>query len=131
MIIDGYPVSAPETARPSSCSDRPRRRSGPHLGYWASDLCPYLPQPIDFVDEDWDLDERMMVVEYLQAGEIKTQWRGGSYCRLCDRKGSTGMGSKCLTDGTYTWPEGFAHYVEDHAVKPPQEFIDHIRRQRK
>ena len=37
------------------------------------------------------------------------------------------MGTKCLTlDGTWVWPEGFAHSIEAHSVRPPQEFIDHL-----
>ncbi len=36
------------------------------------------------------------------------------------------MGSMCLTDGTYGWPQGFAHYVEAHGVRPPEEFVRHV-----
>ena len=25
------------------------------------------------------------------------------------------------------WPEGFAHYLEQHDVKPPAEFLEHVR----
>ena len=38
------------------------------------------------------------------------------------------MGGTDLSDGHYVWPFGFAHYVEAHGVKPPQEFIDHVWR---
>lgn len=117
MILDGFP---------SPGTDRPRHRSGPHLGYWANDRHPELPEPADFIDENWDADERRQVADYLKAGETKTMWRGFSYCRLCDK---SLLGTTCLTDGTYTWPEGFAHYIEEHAVKPPEEFLAHVRAQ--
>lgn len=117
MLLDGYP---------SPGTDRPRHRGGPHLGYWANDRHPELPNPGDFIDEDWDADERARVANYLKAGETKTMWRGFSYCRLC---GKDMLGTTCLTDGTYTWPEGFAHYIQAHAVKPPEEFLAHVRAQ--
>ena len=31
-----------------------------------------------------------------------------------------------LTDGRWVWPQGFAHYVEVHGVRPPQAFLDDI-----
>ena len=36
------------------------------------------------------------------------------------------MGSECQTDGVFIWPEGFAHYLEAHAVRPPEEFVRHV-----
>ena len=43
---------------------------------------------------------------------------------MCDNRGN---GSLELTDGTYVWPEGLAHYVEQHGVKLPGEFLEHAR----
>ena len=34
------------------------------------------------------------------------------------------MGSWDLTDGTWVWPEGLAHYIEAHGVILPEEFVD-------
>ena len=36
---------------------------------------------------------------------------------MCDN------GSREFTDGTWLWPEGFSHYVENHQVRPPAEFV--------
>jgi hypothetical protein len=36
------------------------------------------------------------------------------------------MGCSALTDGVYVWPEGFAHYIRRHGVKPSDQFITHI-----
>ena len=43
---------------------RPRRL----IGYWRSDDSPNWPDPIDFVDEQWDRDEREVVGSYLSRG---------------------------------------------------------------
>jgi hypothetical protein len=100
------------------------------LGYWKSsysfDCAEHLPDPHNYVDEAWaKTAECTQVIAHLKAGRILESWRGSSWCRFgCEIQN----GSHCLTDGTYAWPEGFAHYLEHHAVKPPQEFIDHIMR---
>lgn len=37
------------------------------------------------------------------------------------------MGTHCFTaDGSWVWPEGFAHYVEKHGVRPNKDFIGHL-----
>lgn len=38
------------------------------------------------------------------------------------------MGSKCLTDGNWVWPEGLAHYIEAHEVRLPDEFVDGMQK---
>jgi len=104
------------------------------IGYWASCADPdadsyiqkgvELPWPGDFIDESWDANERAMVVKYLKKGEMTEQWLGESRCRLC----SEPNGAEDLSDAHYTWPSGFAHYVEEHGVKPAAEFINHVWR---
>ena len=111
------------------------------VGYWNGGRCGdhtppdlaawtrALPDPHDYIDMHWDHDERHRVVELLRLGTPFVSWKGYSFCRCCKVAGSerSGNGTKCLTfDGTWVWPEGFAHYVDAHAVKPPQEFIDHV-----
>jgi len=85
-----------------------------------------LPVPWDYVDETWDENEKFAVLAHLKLGTEFEAWRGFSWCRFrCDGRMS---GHRDLTDGTYVWPEGFAHYVEVHNVKPPEEFIRHALR---
>jgi hypothetical protein len=44
---------------------------------------------------------------------------------MCDKQNGSGE----FTDGTYAWPEGLAHYVYDHKVRLPEEFVRHALRQ--
>jgi hypothetical protein len=137
MILDRHP-------------DQPGRRDGrKYIGYWHSiaidpktlQVLPYqglefvkyemhfgkagLPLPSEAVDSQWDPHEKALVLAYLRVGKTSEQWKGYSWCRFgC--KGHAEMGTTDLTDGTYVWPEGFAHYIEHHGVRPPQEFIDHV-----
>jgi hypothetical protein len=99
------------------------------LGYWhraasmaAGPVGDPWPKPQDMVDEGWDASERPGaagyldrdgVASYLERGFIARAYMGLSPCRLC------GQNNGCLelTDGTFLWPEGLAHYVRDHAVR--------------
>ena len=107
--------------RHPDCPDKPHKA----IGYWNEDV-----NPRDFVDESWDENQRNTVVSYLEITlglrhlrrKVLYRWRGSSYCRFCNQRN----GSRCYTDGTYVWPSGFSHYLLEHGVKPPKEFIDHV-----
>ena len=100
------------------------------IGYWQDDG-PGSAQ--NAVDENWDPAEREMVISYLKLENDETNdevqvlqsWRGLSFCRLCEEAN----GNSCVGDKQYNWPQGFLHYIEKHHVKPPQDFIDHVRQQ--
>lgn len=92
------------------------------IGYWDGERARGWPSPRRFVDDTWDADERDLVAEYLRRGFVARSFMGLSPCRFCERPN----GALELTDRTFVWPEGLAHYVADHAVRPPQQFIDHV-----
>jgi len=81
--------------------------------------------PADFVDASWNAQERQTILGYIRAGRVETQWRGPSWCRMCKARDLREMGSADLTDGVYVWPQGYAHYIEKHGVRPPPEFVQH------
>ena len=65
------------------------------------------------------------VLRYLRSGHTHTSFLGVSYCRFgCEWV----EGSRCITDGTWVWPEGLVHYVEVHNVPLPDEFLKRMRR---
>lgn len=79
----------------------------------------------DFIDPAWDARERESVLRYVTdwkyRGESCTGW---STCRCCGKSN----GSADFGDGVYVWPEGFGHYIAEHCVRPPKEFVDHVLR---
>lgn len=112
------------------------------VGYWYDPDDPdkyQLSDPHELVDTEWDPQEQANVAAYLRAGETLGRWMGFSWCRFntvpIDQEiawhpsicSSSNMGDRDLTDGVYVWPEGFAHYVEVHQVKPPEDFLRHVR----
>ena len=93
------------------------------IGYWRSSSEPGWPDPRDFVDNAWDDRERDTVAHYLEdGGGVPWDWMGYSRCRFCGCQN----GYKELTDWTYLWPEGLSHYVREHAVRLPNQVVDHI-----
>ena len=98
------------------------------VGYWWSPERPNFPHPNDLIDPEWCAGDRSRAVAYLRTGIVYVQWRGHSHCRFrCGAKPSE-MGSRCLTDGIWVWPEGLSHYVEQHLVTLPSEFVRTMRR---
>jgi hypothetical protein len=94
------------------------------IGYWAGGPAPGWPSVTGFVDEHWDLTERDLVASYLEQGYIPWVQAGISPCRMCGRPN----GYAERTDGVYLWPDGLAHYVREHGVRPPVSVIRHIVR---
>jgi hypothetical protein len=126
------------------------------VGYWLSkrpkanpewDTRPAAPHPSgllwpgDLIDTQWNCQERDHVVAYLkQTMKSETMyWLGYSECRLCreaagpadpnrTRLQSWEMnGARDHGDGVYVWPEGYAHYVEVHSVRPPEDFLQRLQ----
>jgi hypothetical protein len=97
------------------------------VGFWRSEREPDLPHPGESVDPAWRASEGERLLSYLeQAYGVPYAWCGHSWCRLgCPD--ISDIGSQDRTDGTYLFPEGLAHYVRVHAVRPPNEFLEHVR----
>lgn len=98
------------------------------VGYWWSDYEPELPHPRDYVDQAWDPSERDRAISYLEECYYLTRIACGySWCRFgCDPSAKMGHGE--YSDGVWLFPEGFLHYVRQHAVKPPADFLEHMRK---
>ena len=62
--------------------------------------------------------------DYLGRGILAHVFMGWSTCRIC---GKDDNGDLEYTDGTYLWPSGLAHYVKDHGVRLPDEFVRHAQ----
>lgn len=92
------------------------------IGYWLGPDSPGWPDVRKSVDPDWDADERNAVIDHLRKGRLSCAFLGLSHCRFC----SDYNGAVELTDGTYCWPEGLAHYLEKHQVSLPRRFIHHV-----
>ena len=94
------------------------------IGYWRSSDRSDLPDPHEFIDTSWDTHDRDVLASYFDSGTVLRTFRGQSECRIC---GKSDNGSAEYTDGTLLWPEGFAHYIRDHSVRPPEELLDVVR----
>lgn len=92
------------------------------IGYWSSNPDDGWPDAKAFVDLSWNADERERVVAHLRHGILARAYLGHSNCRICGKSN----GSTELTDGTYLWPAGLAHYVEEHGVRLPVDFVRHV-----
>ena len=87
-----------------------------------------FPDPTLLICPNWCAGERKRIAVYLRAGRTYAQWRGLSYCRFECGISDADMGSRCLTDGEWVWPEGLVHYIACHKTRLPDEFAASMRR---
>jgi hypothetical protein len=65
------------------------------------------------------------ILQRMRRAEIKAteaRFKGHSTCRLCGIE--NGATEFCLTlkKTTWVWPQGLAHYIKEHGVRPPKAF---------
>ena len=95
------------------------------IGFWIGDLRDQkLAAPQELVGA-MPADQRARLGDYLAAGMTHEQYFGVSWCRFGCGISPSLMGSRDLTDGTWVWPEGLAHYVREHEIVLPDEFVRH------
>lgn len=102
------------------------------VGFWRDPDDPRtddLPDPHDMVDPAWDPAERAAVIDYLRKAQRGPSAMGYSWCRFRCGIPKNQMGAADFHDDVYAWPEGYPHYLEAHGVKPPEEFLRHVRSQ--
>lgn len=98
------------------------------IGFWIGSLTDErLPSPQELVGA-LDTPTRTAIADYLDSGLTYNQCFEYSWCRFQCGIEDDRMGSEDLTDGQWIWPQGLAHYVRDHAVLLPDEFISHALR---
>lgn len=98
-------------------------------GFWCSKQQPYLPVPFEEANA-WKGQKKFLdALAKKERFAVQRTYRGFSRCRCCDKPN----GSADFSLNGWTWPEGYAHYIKEHNVRPSlafQMFIlgaDHIR----
>lgn len=95
------------------------------LGWWFHERAPdEWPRPQRLVRR-WNAKDKALVVRYLRAGKTLVRYGAAAPCRFAC--GVRHVGNRDLTDGTFVWPDGLAHYVLHHSVALPAHFVAHVR----
>jgi len=104
------------------------------IGYWSDNTSEWAstrdrlskyPDPSKLVSEKfWKANYilKSKVIAHLTAGIPCNQYRGSSQCRICGCQ----LGSRERTDGVFIWPDKLDHYVSEHNVILPDQFLRHI-----
>lgn len=129
-ILEDLPPELIEPLRSQTRAYRPVRA----IGYWCPSGLPpsrpsfrrpsnaVFPDPQRLICPGRYPADREAIAGYLRNGREYAKWRGVSYCRFGCGIDDFAMGSRCLTDGEWVWPEGLSHYVEAHSVLLPEDF---------
>jgi len=91
---------------------------------------PEWPLPSHAIHAEWDAAERERVITYLEqcyeTGFMEPE--SHALCRLgCAPEQVTDRGAGCLTDGTWQFSASLLHYVRRHGLRPPEDFLSHMR----
>lgn len=90
------------------------------IGYWMESLQDEsLPPPQELVS-DYEPEVRERIAAYLNDGAEYVQKIGFSRCRFSC--GYVTVPAE-LTDGEWVWPRELGHYVIQHNIRMPDEFI--------
>lgn len=92
---------------------------------------PEWPLASHTVHAEWDAAERERVITYLEqcyeTGFMEPESR--PLCRLgCAPEEVTDRRAGSLTDGTWQFSESLLHYVRRHGLRPPDDFLSHMRK---
>ncbi len=95
-----------------------------YLGRWCKRTADRLhyPDPRELVG-DYAPGVRRIVADYLAAGEVQREYRCYEHCASC---GECLRGLCETSDGHWIWTGGLAHYVAEHSVLLPPEFIETV-----
>jgi hypothetical protein len=103
------------------------------IGFWIRDLRDEsYPAPQELVGALPE-EQRRSLTHYLESGATFEEYLGYAWCRfVCGastqsalERMDTRLGTRDLTDGIWVWPEGLAHYVREHGIVLPEEFMEH------
>jgi hypothetical protein len=93
------------------------------IGFWIDSLQDTDRIPPQEVVRPLPDDIRTAVGDYLDSGDVVQTYRGHLHCRFaCGHS----MVHTELSDGRWLWPADLGHYVRDHGVALPQDFVDHV-----
>ena len=99
------------------------------IGFWTapeefgedSDYPAAWPHPRELPKRDWDPALKRRVCAYLESGRQIARYMGYSNCRFpnCVER----LGTADCSDETWVWPEGFEHYIAEHDISLPEQFL--------
>lgn len=93
------------------------------IGFWAPP--DEYPNVLTETNNPWGKNNPLQlgaVVWHLEHGIVVARYSGMSKCLICEKP----LGNVDMSDQVYCWPQGYEHYLMEHEVKPPDDFIAHI-----
>jgi len=82
---------------------------------------PDNPLPEALVDTSWDPREREATAAYLEAGSPVAYQMGWEVCLIC----GSDVSGHVRSDGTFAWSGELGHYVSQHSLRMPRQFVVH------
>lgn len=97
-------------------------------GFWASDHETHLPTPVGTSWRNRELFLRLLsrVESRVESGVESVQYKGFSWCRMCDKSNGSIEYKLDIGGNVWVWPDGYKHYIHYHQVRPSLAFEEFI-----
>lgn len=97
-----------------------------HIGFWASssdDLESNYPWPQERpLPISKDTQHFLNCLDRVESTASYLTYKGLSWCRICE----CDNGCQEYESGQFVWPSGYSHYIREHNVEVPKDFVDYI-----
>lgn len=95
------------------------------IGYWREEegSGASFPEPQMLKTDAYSPATREAIGRYLDSGAVFMEYLGFSFCRFRCGIPDTALGTADLSDGHWVWPQGLSHYVREHQLRLPEEFV--------
>ena len=80
-----------------------------------------FPTPRASTYRGWSEGKRQYLTRLAKVEEkaSTSRFKGSSTCRICGKRN----GSSTFYYKGWCWPSGFSHYIEEHNIKPSEDFL--------
>jgi hypothetical protein len=68
-------------------------------------------------------EEATAVLAFIEASKVSASWRGYAGCRVLGCNDLLGTHDMVTPDEGFIFPDKYEHYIIQHGVRPPEDFI--------
>jgi len=96
---------------------------------WFKELPDALPDApsVALYQADEPLEDKIRIIDYLVSGSVVAAGIGDMAVDALSEEHEEICPLGVLSDGVWAWPSHLAYYVAAHGVRPPYEFVEHMR----
>jgi len=96
-----------------------------YYGFWGKPGSKTSFEQSATIDHNLEKNQKERIINYLSQSPLVCGAYGIVACQRCEKKFK---GPNIHSDGVWVWPGTLMHYVQEHDVSLPKDFLKHIVR---